>query len=138
MRKRPDFGFTFGYDIPKYPFKIDLDLWEKIEAPLFLLVIESNRVKKNGEWLFLLSVNFAAQKLEKANILGPHKDRRNKILSWAMWMPSEKIIESPEPLRLFFKYFFEGLIPFMKQEFEIEEDKILQLQEEIEKEYLSK
>jgi hypothetical protein len=60
----------------------------------------------DGIWLSLLIST--RKTLDKVEARGPSKDRKNKCLTWGLWLPYHEVTDSPNPLETFIDRFFDA------------------------------
>ena len=132
MTKNTGFTIGDGYGLLEKPFNLDLGLLVLLRDKLHGIVVRSEVYKKDPEWLYTMQCNFYPDNRERPEILGPDRSKRRKYATWVMWMPTEKIIDSDNPLQSFTDYFFDALVPFMAKEFGADEAELWAFKKEVE------
>ena len=90
---------------------------------------------KEKEMDFINLITCTKKSILDVEVKGPDFNRKEKIINWGLWLPSEKIFEYSDQRKPYIKFYFDALV-ILFERYEVEEELLRQVQKNIEKEVI--
>ena len=124
------------YSEPGCKFCISHRVDNLIRDNLRLKIMEKYRLDTIDKDYFLdLSVT-TNSKTTVVQVKGPDIDKKNKFYNCGLWLPYEAIAKADDQLPPYLKYLFDALAIFFGQQYDVKEEDIRNIQNEIEAEVI--
>ena len=108
MTEYAKFFLTDNYFIPDYGFKIPKDVFDCLYEGIYD-ILKKEALEKISQWALQINISFSLVDKENSMVKGPSRNNAEKIVSFGIHLPSEKISKSQNQLSTFIEYFFDGL-----------------------------
>jgi len=115
------------FNEPNVKFRISHIVYKFIRQSLIDDVMISHGLEKRDPNLFLELVTCTSIKTTELEVRGPEYDKRNKFITYGLWLPFERINNSSHYVKEFLDLYFDALVLVFRY-YSIEESVIRKVQ----------